>query len=172
MWGERKRIGKEREKEKMRGKRKKTSSLSVYGNSLVRYIGSSLGHCICILFILIYCITEESSIHLSIYLYVFRWAFCPINIRRILARDKRRKCLATGSEELSWLSVCVPKWCFMTSLAKNILRFSPFWAPKNKPPSRWLRKEVRNRLSCFDQSKKSIVTTTLGSGGYCCCYVY
>ena len=30
-------------------------------------------------------------------------------LRRILARHKRRKCLATGSEELSWLSVYAPK---------------------------------------------------------------
>ena len=52
--------------------------------------------------------------------------------RRILARDKQRKCLATGSEELSWLSVCALKWHFMTSLAKNMLVFSPFWALKCK----------------------------------------
>ena len=55
--------------------------------------------------------------------------------RCILARDKRRKCLATGSEELSWFSVCAPKWHFKTSLAKNMLGFSPFWASKSKTHS-------------------------------------
>ena len=54
------------------------------------------------------------------------------NYRHILARHKRRKCLATGSQELSWLSVCTTKWHFMASLAKNILGFSPFWALKSK----------------------------------------
>ena len=43
--------------------------------------------------------------------------------RRILARHKRKKCLTTGREELSWLSVCAPKWHFMTSLAKNMLGY-------------------------------------------------
>ena len=63
------------------------------------------------------------------------WALsCPLSIpiRHILARHKRRKCLATGSKELSWLTVRAPKWHFMTSLAKNMLGFSPFWASKSK----------------------------------------
>ena len=67
---------------------------------------------------------------------VFRW-------------DKRRKCLATGSEELSSLSVCAPKWRFMTSLAKNILRFSPFWALKSKPPSQLATKGSEKLASFF-----------------------
>ena len=53
-------------------------------------------------------------------------------LRRILARHKQRKYLATGIKELSWLSVCASKWHFMTSLAKNMLGFSPSWASKSK----------------------------------------
>ena len=70
-------------------------------------------------------------------------------IRRILARHKRWKCLATGSKELSSLSVCAPKWRFMMSLAKNILRFSPFWASKIKPPSQLATKGSEKLASFF-----------------------
>ena len=58
-------------------------------------------------------------------------------IRRLLARHKPSTFLATGSEELSWLSVCSPKWRLMTSEAKNMLDFSTLRKERSQACS-WL----------------------------------
>ena len=81
--------------------------------------------------------SSQSPLSWTLWMETEEMLFYPVRalnnyLRLILARDKRRKCFATGSQELSWHFVCTPKWHFMTSLAKNILGFSPFWVSKSK----------------------------------------
>ena len=78
------------------------------------------------------------------------------DFRRILARHKRRKCLAIGSEELSCLSVCAPKWtlCDVTS-QEHAWLLSFLSVEKQDTFSAGYEIEAKNRLP-FSTNQKSI----------------